>query len=257
MAYFNWLYRLFLTPLIYYLSKIEDFDKYVGRFGLSVCLRVCIKSCYNSKTISLIIMKLTQMIDLSITQRCIIFPRSRSKVKVTRGQKVKTFERLYLRNYWSDQLQTKSKNVLLIKIYIPMYVICEFEIRQKCSPEVKVFRSFFTISRFVNDNSKNISMIALKLSQMIDIRSRRKPIVFGRSRSKVKVTSGQKVEGLKIHIFCIYSVTVRRIDFKLISSERASQVAQKRSLTLSCTMHRFGDIVDFCQMTLTPYLRNY
>ena len=80
------------------------------------------------------------------------FERSRSKVKVTRGQKVKTFERLYLRNYWSDQLQTKSKNVLLIKIYISMYVICEFEIRQKCSPGVKVFRSFLTISPFLFDN---------------------------------------------------------------------------------------------------------
>lgn len=62
---------------------------------------------------------------------------------------------------------------------------------------------------------------------MIVNRSRKKPIVFLRSRSKVKVTSGPKVKGLKIHIFGFISVTVGRIDSKLGAKERASQAAQK------------------------------
>ena len=51
-------------------------------------------------------MKLSQMIDLTSRKKRIVFERSRSKVKVTRGQKVKNFVPRYLKNYWADFLQT-------------------------------------------------------------------------------------------------------------------------------------------------------
>ena len=54
-------------------------------------------------------MKLSQMIDLTSRKKPIVFERSRSKVKVTRGQKVKNFEPRYLENYWADSLQIKIK----------------------------------------------------------------------------------------------------------------------------------------------------
>ena len=54
-------------------------------------------------------MKLSQMIDLTSRKKPILFERSRSKVKVTRGQKVKNLKQLYLKNYWTDSLPIKTK----------------------------------------------------------------------------------------------------------------------------------------------------
>ena len=63
----------------------------------------------NSKGISYKFTKLAHKMYLGKLKFPIVFERSRSKVKVTRGQKVKNFDRPYHENYWADSLQTKTK----------------------------------------------------------------------------------------------------------------------------------------------------
>ena len=63
-------------------------------------------------------MKLSQMIDLTSRTEPFDFERSRSKVKVTRGQKVKNFEQRYLENYWADFLQTTLESYSLVRATI-------------------------------------------------------------------------------------------------------------------------------------------
>ena len=69
---------------------------------------------------------------LNDLQKPIDFERSRSKVKVTRGQKVKNIDRPYLKNYWADSLQTKT----LVKGFPPICLVLEFHFRSKSSPGV-------------------------------------------------------------------------------------------------------------------------
>ena len=86
----------------------------------------------------------------------IVFERSRSKVKVTRGQKVKNFDRPYLKNYWADSLQTKTKNVQLVKGFPPICLVLKFHFRSKSLPEVQCQINIF------GHNSKTIGRINLK-----------------------------------------------------------------------------------------------
>ena len=77
---------------------------------VSVCPSVT-RACPhdNSKSNQPNFTKLVHMMYLNDLQKPIDFERARSKVKVTRGQKVKNFDRPYLENYWADSLQTKTK----------------------------------------------------------------------------------------------------------------------------------------------------
>ena len=76
---------------------------------MSVCMlpEACLHD--NSKGISYKFIKLAHKMYLGKLKFPIVFERSRSKVKVTRGQKVKNFDRPYLKNYSADSLQTKTK----------------------------------------------------------------------------------------------------------------------------------------------------
>ena len=78
----------------------------------SVCpsVRTSPEACphNNSKGISYKFTKLAHKMYHSKLKIPIVFERSRSKVKVTKGQKVKHFDRPYLENYWADSLQTKT-----------------------------------------------------------------------------------------------------------------------------------------------------
>ena len=76
---------------------------------LSVCYLKLVRAISQTQIDWWKFTKLAHKMYLGKLKFPIVFERSRSKVKVTRGQKVKNFDRPYLENYWADSLQTKTK----------------------------------------------------------------------------------------------------------------------------------------------------
>ena len=146
-----------LICVLFYPSA--NFGRRVLSSPMSVCLSVCPsvrlsvrllpKACPhdNSKNILWNFTKLAHMMYLTKLKTPIDFERSRSKVKVTRGQKVKNFERPYLENYWADSLQTKTKMYSYPRAIAPCASFWISTSGLKARQGSKVKSTFSTISR--------------------------------------------------------------------------------------------------------------
>ena len=77
------------------------------------------------------------------------FGRSRSNFKVTRGQKVKNFDRPYLGNYWADSLQTKTIMYSYSRAFLPCASFWISTPGKKARLGSKVKSTFSTISQKV------------------------------------------------------------------------------------------------------------
>ena len=115
-------------------------------------------------------MKLSQMIDLTSRKKPIDFERSRSKVKVTRGQKVKNFEPRYLKNYWADFLQTKLKSYSSVRATILCMTLPVPTSGKKARQRSKVKYTFLAISRkvFVVETSSKDHCLPLEKTHKND-----------------------------------------------------------------------------------------